>query len=84
MSEVVIDYVDRFLGKDVEIRNIIVERVIEDRKRLIEKYIDNVRVIRRLGKNESKRELEYELNIQLNLIKMKKIIELIEEIILMR
>ena len=38
---------------------------IEDRNRLIEKYINNVKV-KRLGKNEYNKE-EYELNIQLNL-----------------
>ena len=58
----IVDYVDRFF-KDVEKKYNI--KRIEDRNRLIEKYINNVKV-KRLGKNESKRE-EYELNIQLNL-----------------
>tara|TARA_R110000782_G_scaffold257638_1_gene346944 strand:- start:219 stop:1322 length:1104 start_codon:yes stop_codon:yes gene_type:complete len=58
----IVDYVDRFF-KDVE-KKYTIKRV-EDRKRLIEKYISNVKV-KRLGKNEYNKE-EYELNIQLNL-----------------
>ena len=62
-SEVVIDYVNRFLG-DLN-KKYKVER-IKDRKRFIEKYIDNIDVIRK-GKNDNKR-LEYELKIKFNLI----------------
>ena len=62
-SEVVIDYVDRFLG-DLT-KKYKVERV-KDRKRFIEKYIDKIDVIRK-GKNDNKR-LEYELKIKFNLV----------------
>ena len=62
-SEVVIDYVDRFLG-DLT-KKYKVERV-KDRKRFIEKYIDKIDVVRK-GKNDNKR-LEYELKIKFNLV----------------
>ena len=62
-SEVVIDYVNRFLG-DLN-KKYKVERV-KDRKRFIEKYIDNIDVIRK-GKNDNKK-LEYELKIKFNLV----------------
>lgn len=65
-SDIVIDYVDRFLddlGKKYE-----VDRV-KDKKRFIVKYIDKIDVIRK-GKNENKR-LEYELKIKFNLLDEK-------------
>ena len=62
-SDVVIDYVDRFLG-DLT-KKYKVERV-KDRKRFIEKYIDKIDVVRK-GKNDNKR-LEYELKIKFNLV----------------
>jgi hypothetical protein len=65
-SDIVIDYVDRFLddlGKKYE-----VDRV-KDKKRFIVKHIDKIDVIRK-GKNENKR-LEYELKIKFNLLDEK-------------
>jgi len=65
-SDIVIDYVDRFLdelGKKYK-----VDRV-KDKKRFIVKYIDKIDVIRK-GKNENKR-LEYELKIKFNLLDEK-------------
>ncbi len=65
-SDIVIDYVDRFLddlGKKYE-----VDRV-KDKKRFIVKYIDKIDVIRK-GKNENNR-LEYELKIKFNLLDEK-------------
>lgn len=62
MSDEIIDYVDRFF-KDID-KKYNIER-IEDKKRLIKKYIDSISV-KRLGKNENKRD-GFELNIKLNL-----------------
>ena len=62
VSDEIVDYVDRFFNEINKKYNI--ER-IEDKKRLIKKYIDSIGV-RRLGKNENKKE-EFELNIKLNL-----------------
>ena len=62
MGDEIIDYVDRFF-KDID-KKYNIER-IEDKKRLIKKYIDSISV-KRLGKNENKRD-GFELNIKLNL-----------------
>ena len=62
MSDEIIDYVDRFF-KDID-KKYNIER-IEDKKRLIKKYIDSISV-KRLSKNENKRD-GFELNIKLNL-----------------
>jgi site-specific DNA recombinase len=62
MSDEIVDYVDRFF-KEID-KKYNIER-IEDRKRLIKKYIDTVRV-KRLNKNENNGK-EYELDIKLNL-----------------
>ena len=62
VSDEIIDYVDRFF-KDID-KKYNIER-IEDKKRLIKKYIDSISV-KRLGKNENKRD-GFELNIKLNL-----------------
>jgi site-specific DNA recombinase len=62
MSDEIVDYVDRFF-KDID-KKYNIER-IEDKKRLIKKYIDNISV-KRLGKKENKRE-GFELNIKFNL-----------------
>ena len=62
MGDEIIDYVDRFF-KDID-KKYNIER-IEDKKRLIKKYIDSISV-KRLSKNENKRD-GFELNIKLNL-----------------
>ncbi len=62
MSDEIVDYVDRFF-KEID-KKYNIER-IEDRKRLIKKYIDTVSV-KRLNKNENNGK-EYELDIKLNL-----------------
>ena len=77
VSDEIVDYVDRFF-KDIDKKYNIGR--IEDRKRLIKKYIDNIGV-KRLGKNDNKRE-EFELNIKLNLKDEKLLINEEENILI--
>ena len=77
VSDEIVDYVDRFF-KDIDKKYNIGR--IEDRKRLIKKYIDNIGV-KRLGKNDNKRE-EFELNIKLNLKDEKLLINEKENILI--